>query len=451
MMICSSFRVAIVLACYACCWMFLNSFYLSSRATSNALTEHSRLTQFTIRSTPSSSSGFSYSNGRSDNPTKLNTTTTAATSSTAESQARKPANGTLMTTMAEAKSSNDNSSLSSSPLCAINLFGLPRAFKSLVLPSLKTNLIPFNPSCDYFVHYYNKTFEPGGRSGAGGAIHPNDVQLLTEAVHAVNPSAVVHYMVEDEMAFQQRHALTLLKMRHDLYKPRELDFDATANIIRMWNSIQSAWELMMKYSQLQRREYARVAFLRLDVMFATPVDIWEIANHQKDVQNKYAVIPAFGAWPVNDRMFYGPLAAAREWAARRFELMDEHAQWAQLNNQHGIGIHSEKFVAYRVLPNIEQLGYQIWEHDKVCFFRARADETLWVNDCEPGTNKKKKTAPNVLKNAVGKQASRIDFVQVVEKAINRPCLPGTKEWIKKTNARTILCKMETAQNRSTNR
>jgi hypothetical protein len=37
--------------------------------------------------------------------------------------------------------------------CAINLFGLPRAFRSLTLPSLIKNVIELNADCDYFVRH----------------------------------------------------------------------------------------------------------------------------------------------------------------------------------------------------------------------------------------------------------------------------------------------------------
>ena len=72
--------------------------------------------------------------------------------------------------------------------CAINLYGLPRSCKDAVLPSLITNVIQINRHyyCDYYVHYFNKTFEPGGRSGLGGEIHPEDVLLLEPAVTAVH-------------------------------------------------------------------------------------------------------------------------------------------------------------------------------------------------------------------------------------------------------------------------
>jgi hypothetical protein len=66
--------------------------------------------------------------------------------------------------------------------CAINLFGLPRAFRSLTLPSLIKNVIELNADCDYFVHYYHVTNEAPGRLGQGGTIDPYEILLLKNAV-----------------------------------------------------------------------------------------------------------------------------------------------------------------------------------------------------------------------------------------------------------------------------
>ena len=68
----------------------------------------------------------------------------------------------------------------SSSSCAILLFGLPRAFKEYVLPSLEKNVIRPNAKygCDYFVHFYKQASEGSGRSGRGGTINPDDIFLL---------------------------------------------------------------------------------------------------------------------------------------------------------------------------------------------------------------------------------------------------------------------------------
>ena len=87
--------------------------------------------------------------------------------------------------------------------CAITLFGLPRAFESIVLPSLIQNVIQPNAAyrCDYFVHYYNLTFEQGGRSGNGGNVNPHEIRLLTQAVH--NASGALDVNVNVALALPQ--------------------------------------------------------------------------------------------------------------------------------------------------------------------------------------------------------------------------------------------------------
>ena len=64
-----------------------------------------------------------------------------------------------LTGRAAVASSTTASSLIPQHRCAICLFGLPRAFESLVLPSLVKNVVRPNArhGCDYFVHYYNIT------------------------------------------------------------------------------------------------------------------------------------------------------------------------------------------------------------------------------------------------------------------------------------------------------
>jgi hypothetical protein len=109
--------------------------------------------------------------------------------------------------------------------CAINLYGLPRSCKDAVLPSLITNVIQINRHyyCDYYVHYFNKTFEPGGRSGLGGEIHPEDVLLLEPAVTAVhghkNRSSPTNHILCQEFNLWQTLTRTLSESERKTYEP----------------------------------------------------------------------------------------------------------------------------------------------------------------------------------------------------------------------------------------
>lgn len=50
----------------------------------------------------------------------------------------------------------------------------------------------------------------------------------------------------------------------------------------------------------------------------------------------------------------------------------------------GLGIHSERFLNYTIFPAIRKLGIAVEEDPGLCFVRARADESLWINDCRRG-------------------------------------------------------------------
>lgn len=287
--------------------------------------------------------------------------------------------------------------------CAINLFGLPRAFQSLVLPSLIKNVLEPNAKyqCDYFVHYYNLTFEQAGRSGDGGTLDPREIRLLEQAVRNVTTrmqsnqgvvlthQPIVQFTMTQEKEFWTQYKEFLQKTRTEkdsegrlLYHPwKEKTYHMTqiANIVKMWHSIQAAFGLMEFHANQEAIKYARVAMLRSDVLYMTPVDIWETGTGILDVRNQTAVIPNFANYPVNDRMIYGPSEAVRIWSMTRFETLDDHVQWILQNNP-GYGMHSETFVD-RLLTRIREQGYQVNQHDTMCFFRVRADETVWVNDC----------------------------------------------------------------------
>ena len=106
--------------------------------------------------------------------------------------------------------------------CAINLYGLPRSFKVLVLPSLVKNVILPNAkyNCDYFVHFYNVTFEQKGRSGNGGEIRPSDIFYIRapilEAAAMMNSTRIPTIAFgshTDEEFWNQRND-TIQKVRH---------------------------------------------------------------------------------------------------------------------------------------------------------------------------------------------------------------------------------------------
>ena len=72
--------------------------------------------------------------------------------------------------------------------------------------------------CDYFVHYYNLTYENSGRSGAGGSLDPHEVRLLSNAVDIYTVKGkermVVEYQVDEEAYFWQRYKALLNRIHN---------------------------------------------------------------------------------------------------------------------------------------------------------------------------------------------------------------------------------------------
>jgi hypothetical protein len=344
--------------------------------------------------------------------------------------------------------------------CAINIYGLPRAFASIVLPSLVRNVIKPNAAynCDYFIHYYNLTTEVSGRSGQGGDVNPQEILLLREQVlqeHAKahpdkpTPTSSVIYAVSQEGDFWKQYSHLIHKIHNAkdadgnyLYFPwkaKTYTFPTTVdNIIKMWHSIQSVWNLMDQYA-LDRQyanniKYTRVAMLRADVMYLTPIDIWTEANGiHRNIKNDQAVIPGFGRHPVSDRLIYGPYDAVKPWANMRFRALESHVEWMQTNDP-GWAMHSERFVNYTIIPRIQKLGYQVTEHDTMCFFRARADESVWITDCSSAdlnVSKVTSTLPSDIKGAVQRLLGRKcgEVVNITRTFQGLPCPQPTGEGV----------------------
>jgi len=312
--------------------------------------------------------------------------------------------------------------------CAIAFFGLPRAFESLVLPSIEQNVIQPNAAyhCDYFVQYYYLTDEPSGRSGGGGHINPDEILQLKQAVLKANTDPkrqpTVAFVMDKEEDFWKQYSPLIHKIRtfndtqgRFLYYPWKARTYkhpyTTDNIVKMWHSLQSAFQIVETYQEKLNVQYTRVAMLRNDVTYMTPIDIYQTKKGIQDTENRYAVVPGFGRHPVSDRIIYGPYKAVKIWATERFQRLEEHVQ-SILRNMPGWGMHSEKFVNYTLFPAIRATGTTIVEHDILCFFRARADESVWITDCDG--------APGVSLPSIGQNLGS-DRKGAVERVLGRPC------------------------------
>jgi hypothetical protein len=306
--------------------------------------------------------------------------------------------------------------------CAINFFGLPRAFESLVLPSIVKHIIEPNLDCDYFVHYYHMTEEAAGRSGHGGTINPTEVLLLRQSVLRVAASRqesrtpMVEFVFDTEENFWSKYTSLVEKIRNTKVRGRYLYFPwkahtykhpvTTDNIVKMWHSIQSVHELMERSAAAHNIKYTTVAMLRSDVVYVTPINVRDGSS-----DNSVVTIPDFGNHPVSDRIAYGSAEGVKIWATTRFSSLEAHVRYVQKHDP-GWGMHSERYMNTTVFPAITKLGISIRKHPTLCFVRARADETVWITDCAglPSVSN-----PSIMKALSGNMRAAL------ARAIGRPC------------------------------
>jgi hypothetical protein len=356
----------------------------------------------------------------------------------------------------QAASTSTTSQVEESDRCAINLFGLPRAFRSLTLPSLVQNVIALNADCDYFVHYYHVTQEAAGRSGQGGILNPLEIHLLKDAVLQVavarNESRVptVELMSDTEAEFDAKYQtlLTAIETNQSLYVPWKdptyIFLSSTVNIVKMWHSIQSVHQLMEQRINSSGVRYTSVAMLRSDVVYITPLDVRAQGephnvvlkdNSTRSSSSNGVTIPAFGQWPVSDRLIYGYPPAVKVWATERLSRLAAHVSRGQRRNP-GTGMHSEKFLARTIFPLIRMLNVTIRTHPTLCFVRARVDETVWIDDC---ARPAKVVAPTIAQSMVGGSARA-----ALEMAIGRSChgqIQGPIQGNGKVTAKYLNCSL----------
>jgi hypothetical protein len=114
--------------------------------------------------------------------------------------------------------------------CALCFFGLPRAYKDMVLPSIVKNILIPNAhhNCDIYVHFYHQYEEKSGRKNRGGKVDPNEILLLGQAAKDVqkeygsgrNNHRTLHvaYTNDTEAQFLERRG-DLLKKYHETVGP----------------------------------------------------------------------------------------------------------------------------------------------------------------------------------------------------------------------------------------
>ena len=285
--------------------------------------------------------------------------------------------------------------------CALNFFGLPRAFREMALPSIIRNLLIPNArhQCDIYVHFFDQFQEEEGRKNKGGTIDPRDIFILQQAAVAVAKQygprdgrlPNVQFTHDSEEDFWGKRGDAIRKYHttlNDDGKPAYFPWDAKTytnssldNMVKQWHSVEYSFRLMEYHAKKLGVTYNRVGMFRSDALYMTPIDIALLDRGVADTQNNHAVMAPFAQMPVNDRMIYGPYEAVKVWATKRFELIETRVK---LRQDPGYEMHSERFLNASVLPEIEKLGVELHINRDICFVRTRADISAMVSDCSVG-------------------------------------------------------------------
>jgi hypothetical protein len=82
-----------------------------------------------------------------------------------------------------------------------------------------------------------------------------------------------------------------------------------------------------------------------------------------DRENRFAFVPSFAKFPVNDRVILD--RCSQIWAAERLLVLETRVQ-SILNEAIGFGMHSERFLNHTIFPR-STAGFEIHDHPHMCF------------------------------------------------------------------------------------
>ena len=244
--------------------------------------------------------------------------------------------------------------------CALLFFGLVKHFKELALPSIQRNIIEKNKHCDIFAHTTNVSYVPTNPRNKEVELvtaSPFEVFLLTKNVVMDTVDTFYH----ERWAFLQHTQLN--------YHRRWGQCCTSHNkMVKQWHSIDKVWNLMKQHVKNGTgvSHYEQVGLFRLDLYYASPVDIFD----------SDASLASFHRWGgVNDRMFYGRYNHAEKWA-HRFEFSKTFEKLYMNRPGQKQGYHAETFVKSLLLH------YKISVLMKdICFWRIRTGFRIQVIDC----------------------------------------------------------------------
>lgn len=267
--------------------------------------------------------------------------------------------------------------------CALLFFGLVKEFQSIILPSIKRNILESNKNCDVFLHTYNLTQVPiNSRSSETkpALLDVSEAFLLTK-----NDDQI---MLEPLSSFYSQRYGILNHTKVNYHRGWGDCCASHENMIKQWHSIQQVWNLMKSYERRilsktfdstdniidsqHRHYYTQVGLFRSDVYYLNPINIFD----SNAATGNFAQHGGY-----NDRFFYGNYKHAEIWASKRFHFVStfeqKYMKTFNSTKKGKDGYHSETYL--KCLLDYYNVPV---EQKNICVLRVRSGPRIKVTDCK---------------------------------------------------------------------
>jgi len=222
---------------------------------------------------------------------------------------------------------------STSPSCALLFFSDSynnavgtTEWNSVLLSSIRNNIIVTNPTCEIFVHTF---------------------VTLTEESQQYFSNRQSHFSVSDDM------------QHHD----QESNWILPIQLRQQWYSIHSVWNFMETFEQKNWIRFRRVGIFSLQMVYYDPIPIiGVIANPDSVIPTPFLSNAAEQdeQWS-SSPLFYGARATAKIWATDRFNSIEGYRRW---KSNYGYNSSSTSSLMHYILHQKWALGVHM---ENICF------------------------------------------------------------------------------------
>lgn len=301
---------------------------------------------------------------------------------------------------------NHNGIIESKGRCAIILHGIPRSFKSIVLPTLTQYIIHPNAKyqCDYYIQHHLRDFdEMPAHPGRGGFVNASDVFEIASAVNNVarDYENSIGYRQPFVQFVNSTDADVILRHR-DVYAKMRLLKDASGNwlylpeMMRSWDGMQLAWELMDFNRQKHDISYDLVAVLGLDTALLSPIDLFErgamgsgrppakdiqSVKHSKDFIQFDTFSSSNEFPPSSDQgIARGSYDAIKIWMTERFHKLDNYLDKI-VDEDIGVAFAEDRFLQDEILPRLSAANATMNSDSSFCALDVMPDSSVSLAKC----------------------------------------------------------------------